>query len=100
MVRKCNQPIRYQIHKKTKRNKQNKNPQQVRQNEATDEHIPNEGTRYNPELSEVEIGNLLEKDFKIMIIKMIRELRRRTDEQSEKLEVFNKEIENIKDNQR
>ena len=42
------------------------------------------------ELSEVEIGNLPEKEFRVMIIKMIKELRRRMDAQSEKLEVFNK----------
>ena len=34
-----------------------------------------------------------------MIIKIIKELRRRIDEQSEKLEVFNKELKNIKNHQ-
>ena len=34
-----------------------------------------------------------------MIVKMIKELRIRIDEESEKLEVFNKELENIKKNQ-
>ena len=43
------------------------------------------------ELSEVEIGNLPEKEFRVMIVKMIKELGRRMDAQSEKLEVFNKE---------
>ena len=33
------------------------------------------------------------------MVKMIRELTRRMDAQSEKLEVFNKELENIKNNQ-
>ena len=33
-----------------------------------------------------------------MIIKMIKELGRRTDAESEKLEVFNKELENLKNN--
>ena len=42
------------------------------------------------ELSEVEIGNQPEKEFRVMIIKMIKELRRRMDAQSEKLEFFNK----------
>ena len=51
------------------------------------------------ELSEVEISNLLSKEFKVMIIKMFRKLRRRLGEQSENLEVFNKELENIKNNQ-
>ena len=44
------------------------------------------------ELNEVETGNLLEKEFRIVIVKMIKELRRILDEQSEKLEVFNKEL--------
>ena len=33
------------------------------------------------ELSEVELGNLPKKEFKVNIIKMIKELRRRMDEQ-------------------
>ena len=37
------------------------------------------------ELSEVEIGNLPDKDFKVMMVKMIRELRRRLNEESKKL---------------
>ena len=50
------------------------------------------------ELSDMEIGNLPTKELRVMIIKMIKELRRRMDAQSEKLEVFNKELENIKNN--
>ena len=34
-----------------------------------------------------------------MIVKMVKDLRRRMDEQSEKSEVFSKELENIKKNQ-
>ena len=34
-----------------------------------------------------------------MIVKMLKELRKRLDEQSEKLEVFNKELHNIEKNQ-
>ena len=34
-----------------------------------------------------------------MIVKMFKELRRRLDEESQKLEVFNTELENIKKNQ-
>ena len=52
------------------------------------------------EPSEVEIGNLPKKDFRVVIIKMIKELGRRMDAQSKKLEVFNKELENIKNYQR
>ena len=43
------------------------------------------------ELSEAEIGNLPKTVFKVVIVKMIKELGRRMDTQSEKLEVFNRE---------
>ena len=48
----------------------------------------------NPEedLSEVEITNLFNKELKVRTIKMIKELRRRMDDQSKKLEVFLKEL--------
>ena len=39
------------------------------------------------ELSEVEIGNLPKKEFRVKIIKMIKEFRRRINAQREKLEV-------------
>ena len=51
------------------------------------------------ELSEVETGNLSEKEFRVILIKMIKELKKKMDAQSEKLEIFNKELENIKNNQ-
>ena len=52
------------------------------------------------QLSEVEIGNLPEKNFGVMIIKMIQYLGKRMDAQCEKLqESFNKDLENIKNNQ-
>ena len=42
------------------------------------EYVPDEGTRQNPEekLSDMEIGNLHEKEFRVMIVKMIQELRK------------------------
>ena len=43
------------------------------------------------EFSEVEMGNLPSRGFKVMSVKTFRELRRRLNEASEKLEVFNKE---------
>lgn len=52
------------------------------------------------EQNEVKIGNLPKKEFRKMIIKMIKELWRGMDEQSKKLEVFNKKLENIKNNQK
>ena len=50
------------------------------------------------DLSEVEIANLLKKEFKVMTVKMIRELRRRMDDQSKKLEVFLKRVRPLKNN--
>ena len=42
------------------------------------------------ELSDMEIGNLPKKVFRVKVVKTIKELGRRMDEQSEKLDVFNK----------
>ena len=48
------------------------------------------------ELSEVAIGNLPEKEFRVKVMK---ELGRRMDAQSKKLQAFNKELGYIKHNQ-
>ena len=48
------------------------------------------------ELNETEISNLPEKRFKLMVIKILSEFRRRLEEHSEN---FNKKMENIKKNQ-
>ena len=48
------------------------------------------------EWSKVEAGNLLDKEFKVMFVKMFKQLRRKLDVENEKLEVFNKELESIK----
>ena len=43
------------------------------------------------QLNEVEIGNLLEKEFRIMIVKMIQDLQKRMDAKIEKMqEMFTK----------
>ena len=45
-------------------------------------------------LNEVEIGNLPEKEFRIMIVKMIQDLRKRMEAKMEKMqEMFNKNLE-------
>ena len=44
-------------------------------------------------LNKMEVSNLPDKDFKVMVIKMLIELGRRIDEHSEN---FNKEMENIR----
>ena len=51
------------------------------------------------ELCEVEIGNLPQKWFWVVIVKIIKEVGRRMDAEREMLEVFSKELENTKNNQ-
>ena len=52
------------------------------------------------QLSEVEIGNLLEKEFRIMVAKMIQDLVKRIETRIEKIqEMFNKDLEELKNKQ-
>ena len=56
----------------------------------------------NPEkkLNEVEIGNLPEKEFRIMIAKMIQDLRKRMEAKIDKMqETFNRDLEDLKNKQ-
>ena len=49
------------------------------------------------QLNEVEIGNLPAKGFRIMILKMIQDLRKRMEAKIEKMqEMFNKDLEELK----
>ena len=49
----------------------------------------------------MEIGNLAEKEFSIMIWKMIQDLRKRVEANIEKMqEMFTKDLEELKNNQR
>ena len=51
------------------------------------------------QLNEVEIGNLPEKEFRIMIVEMIQDLRKRLEAKIEKVqEMFNKDLEELKIN--
>ena len=51
-------------------------------------------------LSEVEVGNLPEKEFRVMTVKSIQDLGKIMEAQSEKIqETFNKDIEELKRNQ-
>ena len=46
------------------------------------------------QLNEVEMGNIPEKEFRIMIVKMIQDLRKRMEAKIEKMqEMFNKDLE-------
>ena len=52
------------------------------------------------QLSEVEIGNHLEKEFRIMIVKMIQDLRKRMEVRiKKKEEMSNKDLEELKNKQ-
>lgn len=51
------------------------------------------------ELSKMEIGNLPEKELKVIIINMIKELERRMDEQRENLEGLHQELEHKENDQ-
>ena len=53
------------------------------------------------QLSEVKIGNLPDKEFRVMIVKMIQDLGKRMEAQVEKIqEMFNKDLEELKNKQR
>ena len=44
----------------------------------------------------MEIGNLPEKEFRVMIVKIIQDLRKRMEAQTKKIkEMFNKEVEDF-----
>ena len=52
------------------------------------------------QLNEVEIGNLSEKEFRIMTVKMIQDLRKRMEAKIEKIqEMLNKDTEELKNKQ-
>ena len=51
------------------------------------------------DLSHMDIVNLHKKEFRVMRVNMIKELERRMHAKSNKLEVLNKELENIKNKQ-
>ena len=56
----------------------------------------------NPEkqLNVVDIGNLPEKEFRMMIVKMIQDLGKRMEAKIEKMqEIFNKDLEELKNKQ-
>ena len=53
------------------------------------------------QLNETEIGNLPEREFRIMIVKMIQDLGRRMEAKIEKMqEMINKDLEELKNKQR
>ena len=73
--------------------------QKDRQDEKAEGYVPDEGTDKTPEkqLNEGEIGNLPEKEFRIMILKMIQDLGKRMEAKMQ--EMFNKDLEELKNKQ-
>ena len=59
-----------------------------------------QGKKPSDQTNEVEIGNLPEKEFRIMIVKMIQDLGKRKEAKTEKMqEMFNKDLEELKNKQ-
>ena len=53
-----------------------------------------QGKNLQDQINEEEIGNLPEKEFRVMVVKMIQNLRNRMEAQSENIqEMFNKGLE-------
>ena len=63
-------------------------------------HMKEQDKTPEKQLNEVQIGNLPEKEFRIMIVKMIQDLRKRMEAKIEKMqEMFNKDLEELKNKQ-
>ena len=76
--------------------------QKDRQDEKAEGYVPGEGKDKTPEkqLNEVEIGNLPEKEFRIMVVKIIQDLGKRMEAKIKKMQdIFNKDLEELKNKQ-
>ena len=59
-----------------------------------------QGKKLQDQINEEELGNLPEKEFRVMIVKMIKNLRSRMEAQIEKIqEIFNRDLEELKNKQ-
>ena len=77
------------IHRKTDKMKRQRTLYQMKEQDKTPEK----------QLNEVEIGNLPEKQFRIMIVKMIQDLGKRMEGKIRKIQgMFNKDLKNLKTN--
>ena len=74
--------------------------QKVSQNETAEEFVKGQDETPEEKLSEVEIANLPEKEFRIMIVKMIQDMGKRMEARIEKMqEMFNRDLEKLKNKQ-
>ena len=72
----------------------------MRQQKNTSQ-MKEQGKNLQDQINEEEIGNLPEKEFRVMIVKMIKNLRNRMEAWIEKIqEMFNKDLEELKNKQR
>ena len=63
--------------------------------------MKDQGKNPQYQINEEEIGNLPEKEFRVMIVKMIQNLRNRMEAWIEKIkEMFNNDLEELKNKQR
>ena len=79
--------------------------QRYRQDEKAEgwamHQMKEQGKTPEKQLNEVEIGNLPEKEFRIMIVQVIQVLRKRMEAKIEKTqEMFNKDLEELTNKQR
>ena len=62
--------------------------------------LKEEGKNLQDQINEEEIGNLPEKEFRVMIVKMIQNLENTVEARIEKIqEMFNKDLEEVKNKQ-
>ena len=62
--------------------------------------IKEQGKNLQDQINKEEIGNLSEKEFRVMIVNMIQNLRNRMEARIEKIqEMFNKDLEELKNKQ-
>ena len=60
-----------------------------------------QGKNLQDQINEEKIGNLPEKEFRVMVVKMIQNIRNRMEAWIEKIqEMFNKDLEELKNKQR
>ena len=65
------------------------------------QQMKEQGKNWPDQRNEEEIGSLPEKEFRVMIVKMIQDLGKRMEAKIEKMqEMFNKDLEELKNKQR
>ena len=77
-----------------------KQQQQQKTQQKNMSQVKKQGKNLQDQINEEEIGNLSEKEFRVMTVKMIQNLRNRTQARTKKIqEMFNKDLEELKNKQ-